>query len=61
MIGSFKAEREIHSCGFNSDGTLLIIGFKEGEIMLLKSSDNFLTIEKVDSTRQRKACAIDIK
>ena len=51
----------MHSVDFSPDGNMLVLGFNDGMIVLLKCVNNYEKLEKCDSNRQRKACVSDIK
>lgn len=61
LIKEHNVGEEIRCVDFSSEGSFVAIGSNQGEIVLYKVSNDFSTIEKIDSNRQRKACITDIK
>ena len=57
----YNTEHEVHSVDFSPDGNMLALGYSDGQIIILRSINNYERLEKCDTTRQRKACVTDLK
>lgn len=53
--------KEIRSVSFNPDGSLIAVGFKEGQISLVKFSVENRTLTEIDKTRERNAAILCIR
>ncbi len=53
--------RPIRCVDMNKDGEFIALGLDDGEIIILKTTDNFTQFQQCDSKRQRDALITDIK
>ena len=61
MRGSYAAGCEMHSCSFSRSGEQIVVGCKDGTIVLLKCKNDYKEFEKLDGKRQKNAIVEDIK
>lgn len=61
MMGSYATGGEMHSCSFNRNGDQIVIGSKDGTIVLLKCNSEYNQFEKLDGKRQKNAIVQDLK
>jgi hypothetical protein len=61
MLSSFSTNFKVRCVDFNPDGTKIVIGTADGDVILYKFSDNFDKFDKLDMNRQRKAVITDVK
>ena len=60
-MGFHKIGRPIRCVDFNNDGKYLVIGLKDGEIIIIQCSEEYDNFQISDSKRQKDACVNDVK
>jgi WD40 repeat protein len=61
LISKLGIKREIRCISFRADGSMIALGMNDGEILIVKCSDDYKSIEIADKKRQRSTCVTDIK